>query len=115
MDTVPCESSSEASCSSSSCEPLGLEAHSRGFGEAAAHGGLQRFVPISEETVFPDSTEDKRVRLSQHSRVDVKVIDFAHTTFGRKQGSTVHHGPDSGFITGLDSLRRLLMEILSEV
>lgn len=44
------------------------------------------------------------------------MIDFAHTTF-RKLGSaneTVHHGPDGGFLTGLDSLKRLLCEILQE-
>lgn len=53
--------------------------------------------------------------------VDVRMIDFAHTTFGRdgievasNSSSTVHQGPDSGFITGLDSLKRLLHEIMAE-
>jgi len=49
-------------------------------------------------------------------RVDVRMIDFAHTTFGAScSNSSVHLGPDNGFITGIDSLRRLLGEILSEV
>ncbi|XP_068144579.1 papilin isoform X2 [Drosophila tropicalis] len=54
--------------------------------------------------------------------VDVRLIDFAHTAFVPRNGSMlptpsgapVHHGPDGGFITGLDSLNRLLNEILAE-
>ncbi|GLH03555.1 Inositol hexakisphosphate kinase 2 [Gryllus bimaculatus] len=48
-------------------------------------------------------------------RVDVRMIDFAHTTCHGDPGpSTLHLGPDGGFLTGLDSLRRLLREILAE-
>ncbi|KAF4526592.1 hypothetical protein B566_EDAN006407 [Ephemera danica] len=48
-------------------------------------------------------------------RVDVRMIDFAHTTFGSScSNSLVHLGPDNGFITGIDSLKRLLNEILIE-
>ncbi|KAL2722870.1 inositol hexakisphosphate kinase 1 isoform X2 [Vespula squamosa] len=57
----------------------------------------------------------------QDAMVDVRIIDFAHTTFGRSSlalacnsSSMVHQGPDCGFLTGLDSLKRLLMEILTE-
>lgn len=61
----------------------------------------------------------------QSPQVDVRIIDFAHTTFVRKNSSgavvngpsssmAVHHGPDCGFLTGLDSLKRLLMEIVKE-
>lgn len=56
--------------------------------------------------------------------VDVRMIDFAHTTFGHNiptnsvvachSNSTIHQGPDCGFLTGVDSLKRLLMEILAE-
>ncbi|XP_058460428.1 uncharacterized protein LOC131436024 isoform X2 [Malaya genurostris] len=52
---------------------------------------------------------------------DVRIIDFAHTTFEIKKGnsmcsisSKVHHGPDSGFLRGLDSLKRILNEICEE-
>uniref|UniRef100_A0A0K8TQX2 Kinase n=1 Tax=Tabanus bromius TaxID=304241 RepID=A0A0K8TQX2_TABBR len=56
------------------------------------------------------------------SLVDVRMIDFAHTTFVAKNGmgllppstSTVYQGPDNGFLTGLDSLNRLLTDILAE-
>ncbi|XP_065369934.1 uncharacterized protein Ip6k isoform X2 [Calliphora vicina] len=57
-----------------------------------------------------------------HCLVDVRLIDFAHTAFMPRNSSglfpqpptTIHHGPDNGFLTGLDSLNRLLNEILSE-
>ncbi|XP_071446758.1 uncharacterized protein [Hetaerina americana] len=49
------------------------------------------------------------------TRVNVRMIDFAHTTFGEEgNGCRVHQGPDNGFITGLNSLERLLQEILAE-
>ncbi|XP_034948645.1 uncharacterized protein Ip6k isoform X2 [Chelonus insularis] len=57
----------------------------------------------------------------ENSMVDVRMIDFAHTTVGTSNpvlacpsNTTVHQGPDCGFLTGLDSLKRLLMEISSE-
>ncbi|XP_058054020.1 uncharacterized protein LOC131205785 [Anopheles bellator] len=54
---------------------------------------------------------------------DVRMIDFAHTTFEIKNGGAsfcatanvkVHHGPDSGFLRGLDSLKQILTEICEE-
>ncbi|XP_050081389.1 uncharacterized protein LOC126568799 [Anopheles maculipalpis] len=54
---------------------------------------------------------------------DVRMIDFAHTTFEIKNGGAslcsntnvkVHHGPDSGFLRGLDSLKRILSELCEE-
>ncbi|XP_066997518.2 uncharacterized protein Ip6k isoform X2 [Anabrus simplex] len=86
----------------------------------------------SLELASPRHNTSKRLRLplDLHSsnrlgcrnlpQVDVRIIDFAHTTFSTKTGPgssgnvTVHHGPDCGFLTGLDSLKRLLLEILSE-
>lgn len=56
--------------------------------------------------------------------VDVRIIDFAHTTFTSKNPSDlspelvnskkVHHGPDGGFLTGIESLKRILSEIIVE-
>ncbi|XP_019866621.1 inositol hexakisphosphate kinase 1 isoform X2 [Aethina tumida] len=54
------------------------------------------------------------------ANVDVRMIDFAHTSFATKNDAsststaTVHQGPDGGFLTGLDSLKRLLSQILAE-
>lgn len=58
--------------------------------------------------------------------VDVRIIDFAHTTFTTSNpspsvssspdvgGKKVHHGPDGGFLTGIESLKRILSEIIVE-
>jgi hypothetical protein len=55
--------------------------------------------------------------------VDVRIIDFAHTTFTMKEPSPFedaekkkvpHHGPDGGFLTGIASLKQILSDILIE-
>lgn len=52
-------------------------------------------------------------------RVDIRMIDFAHTAYASAAAdsplatATPHHGPDCGFLTGVDSLKRLLTEILA--
>lgn len=56
---------------------------------------------------------------------DIRMIDFAHTTFVRKNNQTSayntnssitvqHQGPDNGFLRGIESLRRLLTEITND-
>ncbi|XP_038220641.1 inositol hexakisphosphate kinase 3 isoform X2 [Zerene cesonia] len=51
-------------------------------------------------------------------RVDIRMIDFAHTAYAGAAAesplatATPHDGPDCGFLTGVDSLKRLLTEIL---
>ncbi|XP_036389477.1 inositol hexakisphosphate kinase 1-like [Megalops cyprinoides] len=48
-------------------------------------------------------------------RVDVRMIDFAHSTFeGFRDDRTVHSGPDKGYLFGLESLTRILEEIRDE-
>lgn len=52
--------------------------------------------------------------LHGHESVDVRIIDFAHASFVKKSddcSKTAHQGPDGGFLTGLDSLKRLLFQI----
>ncbi|XP_057667072.1 uncharacterized protein LOC130900459 isoform X1 [Diorhabda carinulata] len=173
-------------------EEVSQDTHHRGFGEAAARGAhSSSFFPISEETVFlnssppssitpsspldswmvysnsssseytlPDQSDSsssneevsdaelplskrdcklqcanrteeddedllpvpKRIFVEDSSSisgpvndVDVRIIDFAHTSFTRNSdvvAKTVHEGPDGGFLTGLDSLQRLLSQIL---
>ncbi|XP_075538743.1 inositol hexakisphosphate kinase 1-like isoform X1 [Dermacentor variabilis] len=45
-------------------------------------------------------------------RVDVRMIDFAHTTHEGYEGDTTRHcGPDAGYLLGLDNLVRLLSEV----
>ncbi|XP_064422184.1 inositol hexakisphosphate kinase 1 isoform X2 [Latimeria chalumnae] len=48
-------------------------------------------------------------------KVDVRMIDFAHSTFkGFRDDETVHDGPDRGYIFGLESLINILEEIQDE-
>ncbi|CAH0554866.1 unnamed protein product [Brassicogethes aeneus] len=62
----------------------------------------------------------RRSRTPAPANVDVRMIDFAHTSFVTKSSESsssaaaVHQGPDGGFLTGLDSLKRLLSQILAE-
>lgn len=53
------------------------------------------------------------------ANVDVRMIDFAHTSFvttadPSSANAVVHQGPDGGFLTGLDSLKRLLSQLVTE-
>ncbi|KAJ8917742.1 hypothetical protein NQ315_005193 [Exocentrus adspersus] len=64
---------------------------------------------------LPSSSNSSRfARSVSPLDVDVRMIDFAHTSFIRTtdtDSKTVHEGPDGGFLTGLDSLKRLLSQI----
>lgn len=74
---------------------------------AAARGKRARTLPWAPPARPPPD-----------ERVDIRMIDFAHTAFAGAAAesplatSTPHHGPDCGFLTGVDSLKRLLTEIL---
>lgn len=47
--------------------------------------------------------------------VDVRMIDFAHSTFKGFRGDTaVHDGPDRGYVFGLESLIRILESLRDE-
>ncbi len=47
--------------------------------------------------------------------VDVRMIDFAHSTFkGFPDDQTVHDGPDRGYVFGLESLINILQKIRDE-
>ncbi|CAM5119650.1 unnamed protein product [Natator depressus] len=44
-----------------------------------------------------------------HPKVDVRMIDFAHTTYkGSKYNHTIYDGPDHGYIFGLENLVKIL-------
>ena len=52
-----------------------------------------------------------------HPLVDVRIIDFAHTTFDgmlTSHPAARHDGPDHGFLLGLDNLISLLSGLQSE-
>ncbi|RWS05619.1 Inositol hexakisphosphate kinase 1-like protein [Dinothrombium tinctorium] len=49
--------------------------------------------------------------------VEVRIIDFAHTIFSSSYSSsstTEVHGPDQGFLLGIDSLIKLLIEVAEQ-
>lgn len=90
---------------------------------------------LSKSLDYTSSTQDSAICRDSGSTpisispknalVDIRLIDFAHTTFVPRRSSitssnvtqtapVLHHGPDGGFLTGLDSLNRLLNEILAE-
>ncbi|XP_035376367.1 inositol hexakisphosphate kinase 1 [Electrophorus electricus] len=53
--------------------------------------------------------------LLQLPSVDVRMIDFAHSTFkGFRDDQTVHDGPDRGYVFGLESLINILEAIRAE-
>uniref|UniRef100_W5N758 Kinase n=1 Tax=Lepisosteus oculatus TaxID=7918 RepID=W5N758_LEPOC len=59
----------------------------------------------------PPPSEPKR----PPPKVDVRMIDFAHSTFkGFRDDQTVHDGPDRGYVFGLESLIRILEGIRDE-
>ncbi|XP_064455595.1 inositol hexakisphosphate kinase 1-like [Ornithodoros turicata] len=72
----------------------------------------------SDESSLDSSLDATAVQRKLHRdpRVDVRMIDFAHTTHAGYEGdTTVHRGPDAGYLLGLDNLIRLLSEVRDEV
>ncbi|CAB3370879.1 Hypothetical predicted protein [Cloeon dipterum] len=102
--SVDVYSGSDYSQFTESSESSDLEMSNQNWRRANSLGAQEKWTPQKELQ-----------RTRSAPRVDVRMIDFAHTTFGAScNNSSVHLGPDNGFITGIDSLRRLLREILDE-
>lgn len=94
-------------------------------GEQEEHPSIKK-----KKSANADEEGDKKTPLTNGSHnkassplVDVRIIDFAHTTFSSQNPSEVspnlsskkvHHGPDGGFLTGIESLKRILSEIMAE-
>lgn len=100
--------------------------HGAGFVSAAEEEGeLTPVLEASRAEEFSSQMNDgKKRRLLdpaiQHEKcwedfVDVRMIDFAHTTFsGHLVDNEVgmgHRGPDNGYLLGLDSLAGILSEL----
>uniref|UniRef100_A0A2D4J652 Kinase n=1 Tax=Micrurus lemniscatus lemniscatus TaxID=129467 RepID=A0A2D4J652_MICLE len=53
--------------------------------------------------------------VSFQPKVDVRMIDFAHSTFkGFRDDPTVHDGPDMGYVFGLESLINIIGQMRDE-
>lgn len=49
---------------------------------------------------------------NSNSKVDIRMIDFAHTTYkGSRYNETVYDGPDHGYIFGLENLMKIIQSI----
>lgn len=69
-----------------------------------AHG--YRFFSSSLLVAFDGKTND--------GTIDLKMIDFAHSTFNGFMNDTTYDGPDEGYLLGLDSLINLLNDIIEK-
>jgi inositol-hexakisphosphate 5-kinase len=91
-------------------------------GEQEEHPSIKKKKSTTGEEEKLPLTNGNHVKTSPSPLVDVRIIDFAHTTFTSKNPSDlspeivkkVHHGPDGGFLTGIESLKRILSEIIVE-
>lgn len=72
------------------------------------HSSLPHPHPDSSATV-PSLPPPHAPKPQQPPLVDVRMIDFAHSTFKGFRGDTaVHDGPDRGYVFGLESLVQIL-------
>ena len=73
---------------------------------------LDDFMQHQEEADDDQQVKRRRVDSNSCELVDVRMIDFAHTTFSGYLGDEqVHWGPDEGYLLGLGSLTKILNEI----
>uniref|UniRef100_A0A3Q2VDZ9 Kinase n=1 Tax=Haplochromis burtoni TaxID=8153 RepID=A0A3Q2VDZ9_HAPBU len=69
-----------------------------------------RFYSSSLLIIYDGDDEDEEVQAD--SVVDVRMIDFAHTTCRHyREDSVVHEGQDSGYIFGLQNLITIISEL----
>lgn len=55
---------------------------------------------------------EKTLPFDNYPQVDVRMIDFAHTTYkGARCNQTVYDGPDHGYIFGLENLIKIIQNI----
>jgi len=72
-------------------------------------GIRQRSVSVSHD--HSNTRDQVDMLLRRKELVDIRLIDFAHSTHKGLNDASVHEGPDQGFLFGLDSLVTILREI----
>ena len=72
-------------------------------------GSRQRSVSVSHDHSITRDQVDRFLRKKE--LVDIRLIDFAHSTHKGLKDASVHEGPDQGLLFGLDSLVKILREI----
>ncbi|XP_039753020.1 inositol hexakisphosphate kinase 2 isoform X2 [Pararge aegeria] len=104
--------------SSTSSESWRHEPEAESEAAAEASGKRARTRPAWRAPAAPPPPAPRAAPPPPDERVDIRMIDFAHTAYAAAEAesplatATPHHGPDCGFLTGVDSLKRLLGEIL---
>ncbi len=84
---------------------------------AATHDQTQ----LDEESSWKESSpqyeqQQEPLLHTQRRIVDVKMIDFAHTTHeGFRDDRTLHSGPDKGYLFGLENLIRMFQKLKDSV
>jgi len=75
----------------------------------------EEFGHQKKRRIEQDQQQPHHQQTADDSAVDVRMIDFAHTTFSGYLGldETVHWGPDNGYLLGLNSLTNILSELAS--
>ncbi|XP_072382052.1 inositol hexakisphosphate kinase 3 isoform X1 [Diabrotica undecimpunctata] len=111
--TLPDQSDS-SSCSNEETSDAELPSSKRNCKMPYEHRTDEEYediLPIPKRIFVEDCSSS----FTNSADVDVRIIDFAHTSFARSNVVTknVHQGPDGGFLTGLDSLQRLLTQIMN--
>jgi inositol-hexakisphosphate kinase len=74
----------------------------------------RRVMDEDKEQVLLDAASSSKLDNNCWSDcVDVRMIDFAHTTFSGYLGldERVHWGPDNGYLLGLENLTDILSEL----
>ncbi len=60
----------------------------------------------------PSGNSNTREQRQQHKLIDVRMIDFAHSTReGFRGDKTLHPGPDKGYLFGLETLIRMFEKV----
>lgn len=69
-----------------------------------------RFFSSSLLVAFDGKTKTTNIDLSDS--IDIRMIDFEHSTFNGFLNDKRYSGPDKGYLLGLNSLTRIVTDIL---
>jgi len=72
--------------------------------KSASYTSISSLEDLPSDRPFFSASKAKKL-------VNVKMIDFAHSTHSGLKDPTLHEGPDRGFLLGIDSLINTLQEL----